>query len=115
MFCLPRNFLKTFLVCGFCDQPTSASGLQLLLHEFFGRGKLTVLHLGHDVILTDCTDHFWLLLVAVLSLNMDPWDFPNRENIKRALSSPLATEEVYRLQLDQRPLALFFHPSERTF
>lgn len=67
-----------------------------------------MLHFGHDVILTDCTDHFRLLLVAVLGLNMDPWDFPNRENIKRALSSPPATEEVYRSQLDPRPLAFFF-------
>lgn len=101
-------FLRTFSACGFCGRPTSASGLQLLLHEFFGGGKLTVLHFGHDVILTDCTDHLRLFLVAVLGLNMDPWDFPNRENIKRALSSPPATEEAYRSQLDPRPLALFF-------
>lgn len=66
-----------------------------------------MLHFGHDVILTDCTDHLRLFLVAVLGLNMDPWDFPNRENIKRALSSPPATEEAYRSQLDPRPLALF--------
>lgn len=60
-----------------CSQRTSAPGLQLLFHQFFRRGKLTELDLGHAVVLTDCTDHFWLLLMTVLSLNMDPRDFPN--------------------------------------
>lgn len=67
-----------------CGQRTSAPGLQLLLHEFFRRGKLTVLNLGHNVVLTDCADHFWLLLMTVLGLNVDPRDFPNVEEINRA-------------------------------
>lgn len=59
--------------------PTSAPGLQLLLHQLFGGGKLTVLHFGHDVIGADGADDFRLLLVAVLRLDVDPGDFPGRE------------------------------------
>lgn len=60
-----------------CSQYTSAPDLQILFHEFFRRGKLTELDLGHVVALTDCADHLWFLLMAVLSLNVDPRDFPN--------------------------------------
>lgn len=62
---------------------TSAPGLQLLLHQFFRRRKLAELDLGHVIVLTNCADHFGLLLVTVLSLNMDPRDFPNDKKIIR--------------------------------
>lgn len=55
---------------------TSAPSLLLPLHEFFLRGKVTELNLGHDVLLADCADHFLLLLIDFLGLNVDPRDFP---------------------------------------
>lgn len=87
-----------------CGQRTSAPGLQLLLYEFFRRRKLTELNLGHDVFLADCTYDFRLLLMTVLSLNMDPRDFPNDDDkISRSKCvrfSPSTKINVYDLQLD---------------
>lgn len=37
-----------------------------------------MLHFGHDVVGTDGADDFRLLLVAVLRLDVDPGDFPDR-------------------------------------
>lgn len=88
-----------------CSERTSASGLQLLLHEFFRRLKLTELNLGHDVLLADCTYDFRLLLMTILSLNMDPRDFPNGDKMsrsKRVKSSPSTKKNVYDLQPDPR-------------
>lgn len=63
-----------------CVMITSVPGLQLFFHEFFLGGKLAELDLGHGVILTDGADHFRLLLMAVLSLNVDPRNFPTGDS-----------------------------------
>lgn len=99
--CLTAGSMKTqlsswnnyFQLCyvSICS-PTSAPGLQLLLHQLFGRGKLTVLHFGHDVVGTDGADDFRLLLVAVLRLDVDPGDFPERRAAaERSTAKPRAT------------------------
>lgn len=48
-----------------------------------------MLHFGHDVVGTDGADHFRLLLVAVLRLDVDPGDFPDRADSGRVPSSTL--------------------------
>lgn len=60
-----------------------------------------MLHFGHDVIGTDGADHFRLLLVAVLRLDVDPGDFPDR--------GPIAGELLLHRRTTSHPrLAVFF-------
>lgn len=61
----------------------SAPWLQVLHHEFFWRRKFTEFDLGHVVVLTHCADHFWIFLLTVFSLNMDPRDFPTRSRTNK--------------------------------
>lgn len=61
-----------------CDRRTSAPGLHLLLHQLFLRRELAELNFGHDVTGSDRADHFRLLLVDLLGLDVDPGDFPEQ-------------------------------------
>lgn len=51
-------------------------GVQLLVHELFGRGELAQSDLGRAVALTHRADHLLLLLLAHLGVDVDPGDFP---------------------------------------
>ena len=79
---------------------TPAPGLQVFFHEIFRGGEFTELQLGHVVALSHRAHHLRLLLMAVLSLNMDPRDFPIKHQ-SRLLNATVSFNQIYGLQVSK--------------